>query len=139
MIAVRLVKPARRRVVVSRRRLDDEQPSFPLTKTALDLAEQLRPAAFALKRRVHRDPIEIVCAIGARRRAVAHVSDELTFARERPDELVVRHAVARIVRRARRSRREGFVEQLERDLDFLVAEDRRGVENLTNAIAMPPL
>src|SRR5689334_785507 len=137
--AVHFVELSRRRIVVSRRRLDDEQPSFSLTKTALDLIEQLRSAAFTLKRGVHRNPIQIVCAIGARRRAVAHVSDELPFARERPHELVVRHAVARIVRRACRSRREGFVEQLERHLDFVVTKDRRGVEYLTDPIAMPPV
>ena len=130
---------ARRGVVGARRRLDDQQPRFALAKPPLDLVEQLRARAFALKRRMRGDPIEIVDAIRSRRRAVTDVSDELTFARERPDELVIRHAVARIVRRPGRSRREGLVEQLERDRDFVVAKHRRRVENLTNAIAMAPL
>src|SRR5689334_20481681 len=88
---------------------------------------------------MHRDPVQIVRTIRARCRTITDVSDELTFARERPDELVIRHAVARIVRRSRRSRGEGLVEQLERDLHFLIAKDGRRVEYFTNPISMPLL
>src|SRR6185503_15151568 len=134
----RLVKTTRRRIVTARRRLDHDQSRFPLPQPPLDFVEQLRTAALALKIRMDRDPVEIVGAIRSRCRAIADVSDELTLARERPDKLVIRHAVARIVRRAGRSRREGLVEQLERDRDLVVAKDGCRVENLTNAIAMAP-
>src|SRR5689334_22065122 len=86
---------------------------------------------------MHRDPVQIVRTIRARCRTITDVSDELTFARERPDELVIRHAVARIVRRSRRSRGEGLVEQLERDLHFLIAKHGSRVEYFPNTVSMP--
>src|SRR5262249_1185451 len=116
---------------------------FTLPQPSLHFVEQRRADATTLERRVRRDPVEIVDTISARCRAVTDVADqlslELPFARERSNELVVRDAVARIVRRASRTGRERLIEQLEGDRHFDVVKDRRRIENLADATAMPPL
>src|SRR5436309_1070934 len=88
--------------------------------------------------RVYGDPVEIISPVGAGRRAVAGIAGELAIARERADELVARDAIAGVEWHPDR-RPARFVEQLERDVDFILAEGPRRLEDLPQPPTMSPM
>src|SRR5512140_3797915 len=105
-VSTSLVEVARRRVRLPRRRLGHEQARAAAAQQLFHRAHQRAPVASALRARVHRDPVEIVARLGARRKPPARVA--LQAAR------LVEHAHQLVRLRTPHS----VVEQLESDIDL---------------------
>src|SRR6266540_4642204 len=112
-VAAPLVEGARGCVVGARRRLDDDQSSVVRGQFLLDRPQERRAHAGALPSGIDHDPVEIEGPGGTGCRAPAGVAHELS-ARVRTEEAIV--VVAR----------EGIVEQLNGDGDFVRPEQAGG-------------
>src|SRR5215212_6751843 len=80
------IEPARVFVVGSGRCLDNQQSGVLSLQPSFDLVEEDGSASGSLRRRMHRDPVEIVGAISARRWAVAGKAGQLLFRGEGAEE-----------------------------------------------------
>src|SRR5688500_15236873 len=77
LVAPLEVKTSRGCIVVSRRRLDDNESRATVPQPSLELRHQRAANAKPLGVRVHGDPVQVERSIGGRRRAETDVADQL--------------------------------------------------------------
>ena len=140
-VAVPQIKPAGSRVIGSGRCFCYNQSGVQSLEPSFNLIQEDGSATRPLPLRIHRDPIQIVRAVGCRRWTVAGKAGQLVFRGEGAEEDIIgagwrSHRFLHFcIMRARRHT-ERRIKKLECDFDLLLAKQSIRVEDLTDAVAM---